>query len=458
MSIPRPNRDDFRRLLALGLPITVVQVLLMLPGVEDSVIVGRLGPSALGAIALGGTYFFAITGFGLGLLLGVEPVIAQAVGAGEPGAVARAFQRGLVIALGVSTLAALTFLPVEHVLRFMGQQEELIAIVGPYMRVQAPSVYAFLLFVIVRITLQAHHVTRPILAAAMVANVVNIILCIGLVYGMWGMPRMGTVGAGVATSIARFVMLGVLVLAAWPELAPLLRWQRASTALAPMAKLLLLGLPAGVQVSLEFGVFAIVGLVMGNLGAVPMAAHQIALNIASLTYMVPLGIGISGSVLVGRAIGAGDRDGARRMAVSVLACGVGFMVLSATAFALVPGLIARAYTNDAATIVLASALIPIAAVFQVFDGLQCVAIGLLRGTGDTRTPMIASLVGYWAIGLPMSLWLGRTLHGGPVGLWWGFVAGLMVVSIAMAIRLRVRFGGPLERLHVEAAPPASTLA
>jgi MATE family multidrug resistance protein len=458
MSIPRPTRDDFRRLLALGLPITTVQLLLMLPGVEDSVIVGRLGAAALGAIALGATYLFAITGFGLGLLQGVEPVIAQAVGAGEPQAVARAFQRGLLIAMVVSTLAALSFLPVEHMLRLMGQREELIAIVGPYLRVQAPSVYAFLLFVIVRITLQAHHVTRPILVAAVAANVVNIVLCVGLVYGMWGMPRMGTVGAGVATAIARFVMLGVLVAAAWRELAPLLRWQRASAALAPMLKLLWLGLPAGVQVSLEFGVFAVVSLLMGNLGAVPMAAHQIAINIASLTYMVPLGIGISGSVLVGRAIGAADREGARRIAVAVLVCGVGFMVFSATAFALMPGLIARAYTGDLATIVLASALIPIAAVFQVFDGLQCVSIGLLRGTGDTRTPMIASLLGYWAIGLPMSLWLGRTLHWGPVGLWWGFVAGLVAVSIAMAIRLRVRFGGPLERLHVEAAPPAADLS
>jgi MATE family multidrug resistance protein len=171
--------------------------------------------------------------------------------------------------------------------------------------------------------------------------------------------------------------------------------------------------------------------------------------------MVPLGIGISGSVLVGRAIGAGDRDGARRIAVAVLLCGVGFMVLSAITFALVPGLIARAYTNDLPTIVLASALIPIAAVFQVFDGLQCVSIGLLRGTGDTRTPMIVSLVGYWLVGLPMSLWLGRTLHGGPVGLWWGFVAGLVVVSLAMAIRLRSRFGGPLLRLRVDAVPPVA---
>jgi MATE family multidrug resistance protein len=171
--------------------------------------------------------------------------------------------------------------------------------------------------------------------------------------------------------------------------------------------------------------------------------------------MVPLGIGISGSVQVGRSIGAGDPSGARRVAMAVLLCGVGFMGLSATAFALLPRAIARAYTNDLPTIALAAQLIPIAAVFQVFDGLQCVSIGLLRGTGDTRTPMIVNLVGYWAIGLPMSLWLGRTLHGGPVGLWWGFVAGLVAVSIAVAARLYWRFRGPLERLVVEGSPAGS---
>lgn len=450
MHVPRPTRADFRRLLALGVPVTLVQISLMAMGVEDCIIVGRLGAAPLGAIALGSIYFFTITSFGMGLLFGLEPVISQAYGANEPDAVARAFQRGLLIVGAFATLSALSVLPVESVLRAVGQRPELVVIVGPYLRVQAPSTYAFLLFILVRITLQAKHVTRPILVAIAAANAVNILLSIVLVYGLWGFPALGPVGSGIGTLIARFVMLGVLLAAAWSDVRPLFRWQRASFSAAAIANLLRLGAPAGVQILLEFGVFSLVGLLMGNLGAVAVAGHQMALNVASLTYMVPLGVSTAGSVLVGRSIGAGDRDGARRAAVAAMICGVGFMVCTSLLFTFAPRLIARAYTNDAAAIALAATLIPIAGVFQVFDGLQCVSIGLLRGTGDTRTPMFVNLFGYWCVGLPVSLWLGRGLGMGPVGLWWGLVAGLAAVAGVLVVRLRMRFGGPLERVRVEA--------
>jgi MATE family multidrug resistance protein len=172
--------------------------------------------------------------------------------------------------------------------------------------------------------------------------------------------------------------------------------------------------------------------------------------------MVPLGVGMAGSVLVGRAIGAGDPGTARRIAVAALGLGVGFMACTALALVLAPTWIARAYTNDAKTIALAAGLIPLAGVFQVFDGTQVVSIGALRGTGDTRTPMIVNLVGYWLVGLPLSLWLGRGLDLGPVGLWWGLVVGLAAVALIIVARLRARMRGPLERIHVEhARRPAS---
>jgi MATE family multidrug resistance protein len=165
--------------------------------------------------------------------------------------------------------------------------------------------------------------------------------------------------------------------------------------------------------------------------------------------MVPLGIGTAGSVLVGRAIGAGKPEEARRVAVSALTCGVGFMAVSALVLVLVPHMLARVYTNDAATIALAATLIPLAGVFQVFDGTQVVSIGVLRGSGDTRTPMLVNLLGYWFVALPLALWLGRGLHMGPVGLWWGLVAGLVVVAAVVLVRVRMRLSGDLTRIHIE---------
>jgi MATE family multidrug resistance protein len=228
----------------------------------------------------------------------------------------------------------------------------------------------------------------------------------------------------------------------------LFTWRREALAPAPLWRVVRLGSPVGMQLLLEFGVFSVVGLVMGNLGPTAAAAHQIAINIASLTYMVPLGIGTAGSVLVGRSIGAGDPVAARRFAVAALAMGVGFMACSALALVSLPVWIARAYTDDRATIALAASLIPIAGVFQVFDGTQVVSIGLLRGTGDTRTPMIVNFVGYWMVGLPLSLWLARGLRLGPRGLWWGLVAGLAAVAMIILIRLRVRMAGTLRRIHI----------
>ncbi len=449
MSIPRPSRADLRELLRLGVPVTLVQLSLMAMGVEDSMIVGRVSAAALAAVAIGSMYFFTVISFGFGMLLGLEPLISQAVGAGEPHAVGRSFQRGLLIVGVLGLLAALSFLPVRQVLGAIGQPREVIDIATPYLLVQMPSTFAFLFFVLARITLQAHGNTRPILVAILVANVVNVAGTLWLVFGGFGVRAMGPVGSGIATCIARFVMALGLLVSAWRDLRAYFRWEPGVASSRAMLQVLRLGTPAAIQILLEFGVFALIGLAMGNIGAVPLAAHQVALNIASLTYMVPLGIGTAGSVLVGRAIGAGRPDDARRAASAALTVGVGFMGVSAAVFLLAPGLVARAYTNDANVIAVAATLIPLAGIFQVFDGTQCVSIGLLRGTGDTRTPMLVNLVGYWFVGLPLSLWFGRTLHHGPVGLWWGLVAGLAAVATIVALRLRHRMGGALARIHVE---------
>ena len=237
---------------------------------------------------------------------------------------------------------------------------------------------------------------------------------------------------------------------AWPALAPYLaRPRRAVLERGPLARMLRLGLPIGFQLQLEWGAFALVGLLMGWLGTVAMAGHQVAINLASFTFMVPLGVAQASSVLVGRAVGRDDPQGARRAAGAGLALGVAFMSLTAMIFLTVPAPLARIYTSDPEVTSLAALLLPVAGLFQVFDGVQVVATAVLRGIGDTRIPMVLHVAGFWLVGLPVSLWVGFGLGTGPVGLWWGLVAGLGAVALLVLLRVARRFSGELGRLIVE---------
>jgi len=213
--------------------------------------------------------------------------------------------------------------------------------------------------------------------------------------------------------------------------------------------MLVIAVPIGLQQVLEVGAFGTIGLLMGLFGTAQVAAHQIAIQLAALTFMVPVGISTAGAVRVGHAIGAQDAGRARLAARVSFLCGVGFMACTALLFLTAPEWLARLFTSDPTVIAMASLLIPVAGVFQVFDGIQAVAAGVLRGIGDTRAPLVAMLAGYWLIGLPVSLYLGFHTVAGPTGLWWGFVAGLSSVALFLSLRVAVLFRGTLSRLQME---------
>ncbi len=451
----KPTRSDFRDLIRLAVPVVTVQVGLMIMGVVDTIMVGHVSAADLAAVALGNLYFMSTAIVAMGILFSLDPLVAQAVGAGDDTGIARGVQRGLLGAFGLGSIAAVVMFPAGSLLALAGQPEDVVPIASGYVRAALPGVYPFLAFVVFRQTLQAMGRLKPIVITVVLANVINLFLNWVLVFGHLGAPPMGAVGTGWASTLSRLFMAGALTLVAWPVLAPYLRARRPEVFhLKPALRMLRLGVPIGIQLSLEYWAFAATSLLMGLISTLALAGHQVAISMAALTFMVPLGIGQACGVLVGRAVGAEDSERARRAAAAGLWISTAFMTLTAVMFFTLPGLLAAIYTSDAAVLALAASLLPLAGVFQVADGLQVVASGALRGIGDTRAPMITNVLGFWLFGLPIGIWLAFPGGMGPHGLWWGLVAGLGAVAVLLYARVRIRFARDLGRIDIEDLPPA----
>ncbi|MDH3734464.1 MAG: MATE family efflux transporter [Gemmatimonadota bacterium] len=445
-----PRAQDLEELVRLAIPVALVQVGIMAMGLVDTVMVGRVSSVDLAAVAVGNLYFFGVAVFGMGVLFALDPIFSQAVGADDDAAMARGVQRGGVLAAGLSVLAMLLMVPVGPLLEAARQPLEVIPVAAGYTHGLILGVFPFYGFVVLRQSLQAMGRIRPIVLVVLAANVLNAVLNWMFIFGNAGLPAMGAVGSAWATTASRWFLMFALLVVAWPLLSRALSpLRRDALARRPLERILRLGAPVGVQQLLEFGVFGAAGLLMGLMGAVALASHQVALQLAALTFMVPLGVAQATSVLVGRAVGRGETHAARRATGAGVVIGVGFMTLTAVIFLTIPELLARGFSNDALVVATAAVLFPVAGVFQIFDGLQVVTAGALRGVGDTRVPMLMSLVGFWFVGLPVSTWLAFGRGAGPVGIWWGLAIGLGVVSILLTLRVRRRFGRALRRLVID---------
>lgn len=447
-----PTRVDLARLTRLAIPIVTIQVGIMLMGVVDTIVVGHVSARELAAASLGHLYYFGVLVVGLGTLWSIDPIVSQATGAGDRESATLGMQRGVVLAVALGAIGTLACIPAEAVFRLMRQPEEVVPRAAAFVWMSAPSLAALMVWGTLRQGLQAMKHTREALITIAIGNLLNLALNWVFVFGNLGFPAMGAVGSALSTTICRWLMLGILLTLAHRTLAPHLRpWRRESFARAPLLRTLRLGLPIGVMNGVEFSTFAAISVFAGWFGAAAIAGHQVAINLASLMFMVPSGIGSAAAVLVGHAIGEGDAPHARRVAASALLCGAAFMATSALILLAWPQEFSQLYTSVPEVVAVAATLIPIAGVFQVFDGLQVVAAGVLRGAGDTRAAMIANIAGFWVIGMPVSLWLGFGAHGGVVGLWWGFVAGLAAVAVFLVARVRIRLGKSIERVQIEAA-------
>lgn len=445
----KPRRADLEAMIRLAVPVVIVQVGMMLFGVVDTMVVGRLSSQALAAVALGHIAVITVSSFGVGVLLGLDPLLNQALGARDQTSFRRSVQRGFAISVGLMVPSVAILVPIGPILSLLGQPPEIVPLAAGYAHISIPGLLPFYCWVVLRLTLQAMGRLRPIVATVIAVNLFNLVADWMLVFGAGPIPQLGPLGSAWASTIARTLLFVILLVVDRWDLWPLLRFDREAFRLQPLLRTVRLGVPIGFQLQLEIVAFTVIALLMGGMGTTVMAAHQVAINLASLTFMVPLGVAQATAVRVGNAIGAGNSDGARRAASSGLLLGAGFMALTAVLFIGLPGGLARAYTSVDEVRFLAATLIPIAGFFQVFDGLQVVSAGVLRGAGDTRAPLVINLVGFWLIGLPASLLLGFTFGLGPQGLWWGLVVGLGAVGFILLGRVSARLRGAIERIALD---------
>lgn len=426
-----PVRAELRRLTALALPIAATQVSNMLLGVVDTLMLGRFSVEALSAASLANVWIWGSLHLAMGILFGVDPIVAQAHGARDGARAAFALQRGLVLALCLSVPLALLWLGTEEFLRATGQDAALSAAAERYTRLQIPSVPFFLAFLALRQYLQGREIVRPALVVILFANVVNAVLNYALIFGHLGAPRLGLDGAAIATSLSRaacLLALAALVLRLRLHEGAWVPWSRRAFAPRGLGEILALGIPVGVQISLEAWAFSGAALLAGLIGTEELAAHTIVLNMAALSFMMPLGIALAAVTRVGNLIGARRPDDAQRAAWVALALGGGVMAASATLFLVLREWLPRLYTADATVVALAAGILPIAAAFQVFDGVQVVGCGVLRGMGRTRPAAVFNGISYWLLGIPLGWWLGLHAGWGLAGVWWGLCIGLAVVA------------------------------
>ncbi len=414
---------------------------LIVMGLVDIAILGRVSVADLAGAAIGRSLGMSSATLALGVGMALEPLASQALGAGEPERAWRALTSSLRAAMLLWFPTVVAAFAVTLALEPCGVDHEIVIRARAYLLGQSPGLLLMGIFVCSKTFLQAHGKTRPALIATIIANIVNAVACGVLVRGdegliaihlpAIGLKPLGAFGAGLANSLANGILVVVTLRAAWWLRGP----RETRGPVVPLRSILALALPVGFQVAAEMGVFTVVALLMGALGKEMASAHQVAIGLASLTYMGALGVSGATAVRVGRAVGAGHST--RRPGLLGIALGCAGMTVGAVVFASVPRYLVMIFTDDPQVIAVGAQLLVIAAVFQLFDGVQAVASGALRGAGDVRFAFVANVVAYWLIGLPVGLFLAFVLHWGAPGLWWGLTLGLAITSVVLARRFVV---------------------
>lgn len=434
-------RDELSRMLQLAAPMMLAQGGLMMMGVVDTVMLGRVSALEMGAVSLGNNVATVIMVIGLGLSMGLEPLVSQAYGAGDHDRARAWFAHGLWLALVASGPLAGLFYASTFLFAPFGIDAEIAGLTGLYILARLPGVPFNILFGACRSYLTSVERVRPVLVAVVVANLVNAALDAVLLFHF----ELGAVGVGLATSACWALMFGLLAVAVRAS-EPAGSVRLGAPDWSAIRRVVTLGWPIGLQLAVEVGIFALVGLLVARLGATALAGHHIALTLASLAFMFGVGLAVATTTRVGMHVGAGDAVAARK--TGFLAVGLGGAVLGVAGvfFVVVPETLAALFApNDPEVVVAGAVLLRIAAVFSVSDGVQVVAAGALRGAGDTRWPFGVNAAAHWLVGAPLMLWLGDVL--GARGLWWALSASLTLVAVILTVRFARLSAGPIRRVE-----------
>jgi MATE family multidrug resistance protein len=430
-------KRELRAMIRLAVPVVLSELGWMAQGVVDTIMVGKLGPAAIGAVAVGNAVYYTPSLFGIGLLLGLDTLVSHAYGRNDHEECHRWLAQGVYLACIVTPPLMLLIALASFGFARVGVVPEVAGMAGSYLRILNLSTLPLLLYGAARRYLQGVGQVRVITVTFVLANLLNWFLNWTLIYGRLGMPALGVDGSAISTCVARLAMALALIGFAWryerQRGHPLFRhW--AGPSVLKLKQMARLGAPAAGQILLEVGAWNLATVSAGYLTPVALATHSIALNYASITYMVPLGVSAAAAVSVGHAVGAGDLPRARRAGWLALGLGTSFMLLAAVVFLVAPEPLIALYTRDAQVLAVGPSLLWVAAAFQIFDGIQTVCTGALRGLGETRIPMFANFVGYWVLGLPLGLTLCFALHWGIYGMWIGLTLALIVIASMLLFR------------------------
>jgi len=444
-----PWKQEVRAMLALGLPIAASHFAQILMNAIDVAMLGRVSPEAVAAGALGFAVFVIVLIFMLGLAMGTAPMMAQAIGRGRKSMrdVRRTLRQGIWATTAIGVPFAIAVIWVEDLLLASGQDPAISHQAALYVQALMPSLFFATWFTVLRNFVASYQRANAPMVMMIVGLFANVGFNYVLIYGKLGFPALGVLGAGIGTSLAQLLMVSlllgfILVDRRFRRFHVLGRFWRADW--HRLREVVRLGMPIGLAMLFEVALFAGSAFIMGLIGIFELAAHQIALQIASMTFMVPLGIAQAAGIRVALSAGAADRVGVHRTGVTSVAMGVGFMAFMAVVIWTVPEVLVSPFLSNttsgdnARVMALACSYLAFAAAFQIFDAAQVVGANLLRGLKDTRVPMLFAALGYWVIGLPVGIVLAFTFELGGRGVWMGFVVALMVAAALMLGRFAMR--------------------
>jgi MATE family multidrug resistance protein len=429
-------RAETTSLWRLAIPVVLAELGWMAMSVVDTKMVGRLSPLAIGSVGLGGIAYNAIVLFGMGLLLGMDALVSQAFGAKNLPECQKILHQGFYLALILTPPLMLLSWTLPFFLRIWHVDAQVVAACTPFIRTLAWSTLPLLLYGALRRYLQGMKIVKPVMFALLTANLVNWGGNWIFIYGHLGFAPHGIVGSAWSTLISRIYMAGVLAVTIWMrerEHPSGLLQQLPKFDFLRMRKLIRIGFPASLQILLEVGAFSAATVMAGSLRPVVLAAHQIALSCASVSYMIPLGIAGATAVSVGHAIGRGDPKSAQRVGWLGIGSATLFMACAGLTFILAPHAILRFYTDNLAVDVAGVPLLILAAFFQLFDGVQTVTTGALRGMGNTHSSMLANFISYWVLGLPLAWYLVFVRKWGAIGIWSGLSISLVVLAVILVL-------------------------